>query len=112
MRYGKERIFRNLDEFNRNITRHAEKLVPEKIIKMLKKIGMEALKRIVLRTPVDTGRARGNWQVSINFDSSTETDAKDKSGRRTRGKGNKIIGELTGMKLEEIVKDLIESPLS
>jgi len=26
---------------------------------------LEGLKRVVLRTPVDTGRARGNWQVTI-----------------------------------------------
>ena len=28
-------------------------------------IALEALRRIVLKTPVDTGRARSNWQLSI-----------------------------------------------
>lgn len=30
-----------------------------------KAVCLEVLKRIVFRTPVDTGRARGNWQVEI-----------------------------------------------
>ena len=28
-----------------------------------KKVALEILTRVVLKTPVDTGRARGNWQV-------------------------------------------------
>ena len=33
----------------------------------VRKIAMQALRGIVLRTPVDSGRARSNWHVSLEF---------------------------------------------
>ncbi len=30
-----------------------------------RKVAMEVFQRVIMRTPVDTGRARANWQVSI-----------------------------------------------
>ncbi len=32
---------------------------------LVRGVMLEALKRIAMRTPVDTGRARGNWNVAI-----------------------------------------------
>jgi hypothetical protein len=43
-----------------------KKLPVDQMIKFQKVIALEALRRIVLKTPVDTGRARGNWQTTIN----------------------------------------------
>jgi hypothetical protein len=43
---------------------------------------LEAGKRIVIKTPVDTGRARGNWQVSVNVPSVQEM-AEDAGGNAT-----------------------------
>lgn len=31
----------------------------------VQKIGMQVLRGVVMRTPVDTGRARSNWHVSL-----------------------------------------------
>lgn len=39
--------------------------IPEMVETMHKKIMQEALARLVLRTPVNTGYARGNWQVGL-----------------------------------------------
>lgn len=36
---------------------------------------------VILDTPVDTGRLRGNWQVSANQPVKNEIDREDKSGR-------------------------------
>lgn len=33
---------------------------------MIRKVTLDLFARVVRRTPVDTGRARGNWQVGIN----------------------------------------------
>ncbi|HNU27153.1 MAG TPA: hypothetical protein PKJ38_13680 [Planctomycetota bacterium] len=30
-----------------------------------RKIALEMFRRVILRTPVDTGRARGNWQTTV-----------------------------------------------
>lgn len=39
--------------------------------------------KVILRTPVDTGRARGNWQVSLNDSPKDILDVKDKDGNTT-----------------------------
>lgn len=45
----------------------------------------ELFSRVVLRTPVDTGRARGNWIFTVNRPdlSSLDTEKKDRSGKKT-----------------------------
>ena len=54
--------------------RHADKAFRALII--------EAGKRVILKTPVDTGRARGNWQISIGSPHTDEFE-EDKNGSRT-----------------------------
>ena len=48
-----------------------------------KKLAIEAMRRIVLRTPVDTGRARGNWRLTIGELPTEPTDQVDKGGGAT-----------------------------
>ena len=43
-------------------------------------LGLEGITRIVNRTPVDTGRARGNWSVSISSRDTTVSVDADPSG--------------------------------
>ena len=60
---------------------------------VIRAIALEALKRIVLRTPVDKGRARGNWFVSIGGSAPIEiTTQTDKNGSVTISRGSEIIG--------------------
>ena len=54
----------NLANFNAALD-IASKRIHGDMNKFYKQVCLEVLKRIVLRTPVDTGRARGNWQVEI-----------------------------------------------
>jgi len=56
----------NLRAFNRELTTLAKRLPAESVKVLQRKIVLEALSRIVLKTPVDTGRARGNWQTTVN----------------------------------------------
>lgn len=50
---------------------------------ILRKIAIDLDTRVVLDTPVDTGRARGNWYPSLNAPSSDrDDDIEDKSGSR------------------------------
>lgn len=55
----------NFDEFDRGLRRFTEKLVPEAALREHRKIALLALQGVTLRTPVDTGFARGNWQLTI-----------------------------------------------
>ena len=55
----------------------------EKATIIFQKIAIELDTAVVLGTPVDEGRARGNWFPSINTPSSEVTDAVDKDGSRS-----------------------------
>ena len=47
---------------------------------------LEAFSSVVLMTPVDEGRARGNWQPTVNVPASGELEVFDKTGAVTLGK--------------------------
>lgn len=58
---------------------------------------LEMLSRICLRTPVDSGRLRGNWQVSIGAPVTSEIDRKDKTENAgpTVAAGSSVIARYT-----------------
>lgn len=74
----------NIDEFNRELKDYVHKQVPEMAVKFQKKLVLEALKRIILKTPVDIGRARNNWQVTIGKPAKEIVD--EVTRRRNKGK--------------------------
>ena len=55
----------NIRAFNQIIQDFATKDVPALVVAVQRRIVLDALPRLVDRTPVDTGNARGNWQVAI-----------------------------------------------
>ena len=61
---------------------------------------LQLVNNLVLRTPVDTGRARGSWVVSINQASFELPNLKTKSGSRTI---NNAAGKLKNYKLGQVV---------
>ena len=69
----------NLNQFLREVQEFS-KSVPAQVVTLHKKIALEALSRIVAKTPVDTGRARGNWQTTINSSPSEELFLTDPVG--------------------------------
>jgi len=55
-------------------------------------LAFEALSRIVLRTPIDTGRARGNWNVGVgNPDHGVNLVGFDKAGTGTINRGQAVL---------------------
>lgn len=54
-------------------------------------IGLEAIKRVVLKSPVNTGRFRGNWALSIGAIDTTTTETVDPSGGATIARGQAAI---------------------
>ena len=75
--------YSNLDEFNRELEEFVRKTVPDELVKLHRRVALEALRRIVLMTPVDTGRARGNWQTTIDVSPETPLEEFDPSGEAT-----------------------------
>jgi hypothetical protein len=83
----------NLKEFEAGVIKVSKKLTQEDLLLFQQKIALLALQRIVDKTPVDSGRARGNWQVTVGEPATTVLDAKTKTGVRSKQKGTtRILG--------------------
>ena len=67
----------SLKNFNNAISKFSRKLISEDLVTFHKTIALLVLRGVVLKTPVDTGRARGNWQVTINNQAEGEVDPRD-----------------------------------
>jgi hypothetical protein len=60
---------------------------------VIKKVAIDILARVIQRSPVDTGRFRGNWQLTVGSPSSGTRQAADKSGATTVEAGSKVIAK-------------------
>lgn len=49
----------------------------EKVVEVKKRFAFMLYSSIVKKTPVDTGRARGNWNISVGSPDLTTSDTKD-----------------------------------
>lgn len=78
-------------EFNKALSDWALTAVPGHVEQVQKYFAFEILRRVVKRTPVDTGRARGGWQVTLNSPSDKKSDTTDPSGGAAIEAGNSVI---------------------
>jgi len=80
-----------MDETDRAIE-EAKRLIKVKTLEVMKKIAIRVMQTIILATPVDTGRARGNWLVSLgSLSKEVRKDAKDTTGGATIGENTSKI---------------------
>lgn len=86
--------FENLREFEANLGRFAEELMPEQHVQFQQAIAMQALPGVVQKTPVDIGRAKGNWQTTLSTPADGETAREDKGGNATISAGSAVIERL------------------
>lgn len=63
--------------------KRAEKLVRSRAEAAQAALMLELTKRVVQRTPVDTGRARGNWMAGIGTPDRSTTTSTDSAGAAT-----------------------------
>lgn len=54
---------------------------------VVRKTVIDLMSRVVNETPVDTGRAKGNWQVGVNQEPQGTVETTDKQGNATVSKG-------------------------
>lgn len=78
-------------------------LAEDEITDVIQVIAMTALKGVVLKTPVDTGRARGNWIVTKTQPSNQTFKKVDKAGGPTIQKGNDQIQAYDHQKHNQII---------
>jgi hypothetical protein len=67
--------------------RHFQRKSNLRTATVVRKIALDVLVRVVKRTPVDTGRARANWQTTVGQMADGEVDSTDPTGGESIGKG-------------------------
>jgi len=83
-----------LAEFNRRIKAWTRKHTVAQGTLLQRTLALEALRRLVLRTPVRTGRARGGWQLTIDRVAEDDVDRVDKRGQTTINEGMAALGKI------------------
>jgi len=78
---------RNLREIEVR-TKALGKVAPEAVVRIQKAATLELQRGIVLATPVDKGRARGNWQVSQGSPASGELAPNGFPGESSAARGS------------------------
>lgn len=74
-----------MGDFSRKVASWSEK-TGGKMDLVVQKIALDLFSRVILRSPVDTGRFRGNWQVAIGSVPSGTLEVNDATGEATVGK--------------------------
>lgn len=86
--------------FEMQLKEFSDVLLPEYQTIFVKKISMELLKKLINKSPVDTGRFRGAWVVGRNAADRSEPDTADPSGTSTEIKG---INDINSIREGDIV---------
>jgi hypothetical protein len=55
---------------------------------VIRKISLDMFKRVISKSPVDTGRFKGNWQVAIGSIPTGTLEVEDKAGTATIAKAD------------------------
>lgn len=85
-------------DFEIQIDRFVDDDIPKAFYDLMRAISLTGLSSLVMMTPVDTGRARGNWLVSIgSTDFTSDDSSEDKAGASTIGTGS---AKLSGLKAD------------
>jgi len=87
----------NVREFNLGISEWIEVTVPDRADKLMRALLLDALLMLVLLTPVDTGRARGGWEVELSTSTVTaDRGTLDPTGTLALARGFREIQSASG----------------
>lgn len=84
----------DLRSFQLQLDRAYERKVEQRVAQVTRWVALEALRRVVLKSPVDTGRFRGNWQTAVSVRPDGVVEVEDKDGGQTISKGSRNISQL------------------
>jgi len=93
-----------LKGFKRSLKEFAES-IDVKVETVVRKISLQAFNGIVLKTPVDTGRARASWVIGINrpLDSPNFPEDREMSAAEAQTIANRQLATLGRLKPYETV---------
>jgi len=108
-RHDHEQFYREqqakLDDFDAALKNFAEKVVPEKILSATKEIALDVLDGVAAVTPVDTGRARANWNVAIGL--AADTSVTDDENRDSVAEGAAVLAKLKPFQAATISNNVV-----
>jgi hypothetical protein len=67
---------------------------------VVRKVALDMFTRVIIKSPVDTGRFKGNWQVAIESIPAGTLKIYDKEGTATIAK---VTAEVLGLKAGQII---------
>lgn len=76
------------------------------VLAVTKKLALEALLRVIQKSPVLLGRFRGNWQLAIGVRPDGTVEAVDPNGSATQSKGLRTLGEMRPFEKVFLVNNL------
>jgi hypothetical protein len=89
--------------FNLELQDFLSKQMPANVAVVQRRLALDALTRIVRRSPVDTGRFRGNWQVTIGGVTDTpQPNTYDQGGEPTIAAGSAVIAGIQAYQTSHI----------
>ena len=72
----------------------------DKMSRAARKITLDAFSQVIMMSPVDTGRFRGNWQTAVGSAPSGTIEATDPSGNMVIAK---VSGAVAGMNAGDVI---------
>lgn len=95
-RYDYKKFYEELSakqkSFEEALSAFADHLVPETVEILTKEVALTIVDRVTAKTPVDTGRARANWNVAIGADPDLVVTENEK--RNPVAEGQKVLEHL------------------
>lgn len=79
----------------RGVGRRAQAVVDRKVNEFGRALGLEVLSRLIRKTPVDTGHARGNWFAQPKRASTDEVDGRTAGTALTEGAAEIDVWDIT-----------------
>jgi hypothetical protein len=79
------------DDFKRKMLEIGNKDIPELVVLVQKKLVFEALRKIILKSPVDTGLFRANWQIGVEVPS---RDTSEGTANDAERRANAVLASL------------------
>jgi hypothetical protein len=84
----------NLSQFNRALKRATKDYPAAQLVPFHKKLAFDTLASLVRRTRVDTGRAKGGWQTTVNYSPENDINRLDVSGELAMAEANAALANL------------------
>lgn len=83
-----------------------ERKAQDRIDMAFRKIALDLFTSVILKSPVDTGRFRANWQVAIGAAPEGTLELEDKTGAATISKADAAVAGLNGGETTYLVNNL------